>query len=123
MSLKRAMKTSRIDLAERRHLAPFARRRRRAARVGLATALRARASARRRTEPDSHGDHARPRATPPAERELNDAAPQRDLAVQRARAAGGPMDRASYACGCGYLFLAAVSTTVACPHCQATQAW
>ena len=118
------MKTSRIDLAERRHLAPFARRRRRAARVGLATALRARASARRRTEPHSHGHPTvPPRATPPAGRELSEAAPPCDLAVQRARAAGGPMDRAAYACECGYLFLAAVSTTVACPHCQATQAW
>jgi len=118
------MKTSLIDFAERRHLAPFSLRRRRAARGGFATALRSRASAQRRTAPHSHGHPtAPPRATPPAGRELSEAAPPCDLAVQRARAAGGPMDRASYACGCGYLFLAAVSTTVACPHCQATQAW
>ena len=118
------MKTSLIDFAERRHLAPFALRRRRPARGGFATVLRARASAQRRTEPHSHGHPARsPRTTPPAGRELGETTPPCDLAVQRARAAGGPMDRASYACDCGYLFLAAVSTTVACPHCQATQAW
>jgi hypothetical protein len=46
-----------------------------------------------------------------------------DLAVQRVRAAGGPIDEASYTCSCGYIFLAAVSTTVACPHCGTGQAW
>jgi predicted Zn-ribbon and HTH transcriptional regulator len=30
---------------------------------------------------------------------------------------------ASYVCGCGYVFSAAVSTTVTCPHCRADQAW
>jgi len=47
----------------------------------------------------------------------------RDIAVERVRAAGGPLDRASYTCECGYLFAAPVSTTVACPHCGASQAW
>jgi len=46
-----------------------------------------------------------------------------DPAVQRVREAGGPVDRASYVCQCGYLFSAAVSTTVACPHCGTDQAW
>jgi len=46
-----------------------------------------------------------------------------DPAVARARAAGGPVDHASYSCGCGYLFVAAVSTTVLCPHCGTGQAW
>jgi len=46
-----------------------------------------------------------------------------DLAVERVRSAGGPIDRASYVCECGYQFTAAVSTTVACPHCSAPQAW
>jgi hypothetical protein len=46
-----------------------------------------------------------------------------DLAVERVRSAGGPIDEASYACQCGYLFLAPVSTTVICPHCRAPQAW
>ncbi|MHB8233902.1 MAG: hypothetical protein ACYDHT_04540 [Solirubrobacteraceae bacterium] len=46
-----------------------------------------------------------------------------DLAVARVRSAGGPLDEASYACSCGLLFRAPVSTTVACPHCHAQQAW
>jgi rubrerythrin len=46
-----------------------------------------------------------------------------DTAVQRVREAGGPIDRASYSCHCGYLFEAKVSTTVSCPHCGAAQAW
>jgi hypothetical protein len=58
-------------------------------------------------------------------REAAHAAPARaaDLAVQRVRSAGGPLDEASYACACGYVFRAPVSTTVACPHCHASQAW
>jgi len=46
-----------------------------------------------------------------------------DPAVSRARLAGGPLDRASYACHCGYVFTAPVSTTVTCPHCGAGQPW
>ncbi|HWG08465.1 MAG TPA: hypothetical protein VN672_05610 [Solirubrobacteraceae bacterium] len=46
-----------------------------------------------------------------------------DSAAQRVRDAGGPTDKASYACQCGLIFLAPVSTTVACPHCHAQQAW
>jgi len=46
-----------------------------------------------------------------------------DLAVQRVREAGGPVDRACYSCECGYVFLAPVSTTVMCPNCEAGQAW
>jgi predicted Zn-ribbon and HTH transcriptional regulator len=46
-----------------------------------------------------------------------------DLAVERARSSGGPLDEASYVCACGFVFRAPVSTTVACPHCRATQAW
>jgi hypothetical protein len=45
------------------------------------------------------------------------------LIVQRARLAGGPVDHASYTCACGFVFAASVSTTVACPHCGAAQAW
>ena len=36
---------------------------------------------------------------------------------------GGPLDSATYTCGCGYLFSAAVSTSVECPHCGCGQAW
>jgi rubrerythrin len=34
-----------------------------------------------------------------------------------------PQDRATYACRCGYVFEAAVSTSVGCPHCGDAQAW
>ena len=44
-------------------------------------------------------------------------------AERRMRDAGGPDDRATYNCGCGFLFEAAVSTSVHCPHCQTVQAW
>ncbi|HTA11873.1 MAG TPA: hypothetical protein VK765_00530 [Solirubrobacteraceae bacterium] len=46
-----------------------------------------------------------------------------DPDVQRVREAGGPLDHASYACACGYVFDAAVSTSVGCPHCGCSQAW
>jgi hypothetical protein len=46
-----------------------------------------------------------------------------DRAVQRVRHAGGPVDQAFYSCQCGYVFVAHVSTTVKCPHCDAGQAW
>jgi hypothetical protein len=51
------------------------------------------------------------------------AGPEPDLAAARVREAGGPIDFASYACECGCLFTAAVSTSVNCPHCGAAQAW
>lgn len=42
----------------------------------------------------------------------------------RARRQGGPsQDQALYACGCGYVFAALVSTSVDCPACGDTQAW
>jgi hypothetical protein len=34
-----------------------------------------------------------------------------------------PQDQALYTCGCGFVFEAHVSTSVACPHCRAEQAW
>jgi hypothetical protein len=46
-----------------------------------------------------------------------------DFAVERVREAGGPIDRASYSCSCGYVFSAAVTTTVSCPNCGCGQAW
>jgi hypothetical protein len=42
---------------------------------------------------------------------------------RRLRQSGGPDDHATYACTCGYVFDAAVSTSVACPHCGTGQAW
>jgi hypothetical protein len=32
-------------------------------------------------------------------------------------------DQAVYACQCGFVFEAPVSTSVGCPHCGGTQAW
>ncbi len=46
-----------------------------------------------------------------------------DMDFERARLAGGPEDVAHYSCICGFVFEADVSTTVACPHCGAAQAW
>ncbi len=51
------------------------------------------------------------------------AAAAQDASVTRVRLAGGPIDNASYTCSCGFVFAASVSTTVACPHCGADQAW
>ena len=66
---------------------------------------------------------ARPSAPPPA-RPGPDPADDPALADERRlREAGGPDDRSLYRCGCGYIFEAAVTTDVACPHCGATQAW
>jgi hypothetical protein len=87
--------------------------------------LRERDSSRRRRE-----DHRPARApAPTGEAAAAEPAPGRraaggcDPAVDRVREAGGPMDTALYTCGCGYLFSAAVSTTVCCPHCGTDQAW
>jgi hypothetical protein len=44
-------------------------------------------------------------------------------AERRMRDAGGPDDRACYTCGCGFVFVAPVSTSVQCPHCDTGQAW
>jgi hypothetical protein len=44
-------------------------------------------------------------------------------AERRMRGAGGPDDRACYSCACGFVFLAPVSTSVRCPHCDGEQAW
>jgi hypothetical protein len=41
----------------------------------------------------------------------------------RRREAGGMQDEAVYACECGFVFHAAVSTSVGCPHCGGPQAW
>jgi len=83
---------------------------------------------RRRARASRH-----PRATPapakvdsaevPTIAELAAVVDSADPAVKRVRDAGGPLDEASYACQCGFLFRAPVSTTVACPHCRAPQAW
>jgi rubrerythrin len=69
------------------------------------------AGLRRRERPE----RAEPAPPPPAELDLSD--------ERRARESGGPEDRAMYTCSCGYVFESEVSTSVACPHCGAGQAW
>jgi hypothetical protein len=51
-------------------------------------------------------------------------APADSDAPSQERRHGGPTeDRALYTCECGYVFHAAVTTSVGCPHCARTQAW
>jgi hypothetical protein len=46
------------------------------------------------------------------------------MAPGRSKRHAGPLqDQAVYNCYCGYVFSAAVSTQVDCPHCGAGQAW
>ncbi len=47
----------------------------------------------------------------------------RPPAARSRRQGGALQDQALYSCGCGYVFNAAVSTSVGCPHCGDTQAW
>jgi len=76
-----------------------------------------------RTRPDRRST--RPRIRRRAARRIA-IAPAESMPVApqaRERDSGGPQDRAAYCCACGYVFEAAVSTTVGCPHCGGTQAW
>jgi hypothetical protein len=76
------------------------------------TESRRRSAGLRRRQPTKRAEP----APPPA--------PELDLSDERrARESGGPEDRAMYTCMCGYVFEAKVSTSVACPHCGAGQAW
>jgi hypothetical protein len=76
------------------------------------TEQRRRSAGLRRRQPVERTEPATP---PPPEPDLSD--------ERRARESGGPEDRAMYTCMCGYVFEAKVSTSVACPHCGAGQAW
>ncbi|HEX6025727.1 MAG TPA: hypothetical protein VFZ00_27290 [Solirubrobacter sp.] len=42
---------------------------------------------------------------------------------ERNKRANVSQDAATYACSCGYVFKAPVTTSVGCPHCGAPQAW
>ena len=68
-----------------------------------------------RTAPSARRLHVVPAPVPPP-------APMH-RAERRMRDAGGPDDRACYSCACGFVFVAPVSTSVRCPHCDAEQAW
>ena len=45
------------------------------------------------------------------------------LGRERHQRANVNQDAALYNCACGYIFKAAVSTEVGCPHCGSAQAW
>ena len=45
------------------------------------------------------------------------------LLVHSRRLEPATEDQAMYSCGCGFIFQAAVSTSVGCPHCGGSQAW
>jgi predicted RNA-binding Zn-ribbon protein involved in translation (DUF1610 family) len=49
--------------------------------------------------------------------------PARLTRDQRSREAAKPEDVGTYTCPCGFQWEAAVSTSVDCPHCGASQAW
>ena len=42
---------------------------------------------------------------------------------ERNKRANVSQDAALYSCACGYVFKAAVTTSVGCPHCGTAQAW
>jgi hypothetical protein len=42
---------------------------------------------------------------------------------ERNKRANVSQDAALYSCSCGYVFKAAVTTSVGCPHCGTDQAW
>jgi len=68
---------------------------------------------RPRTIPGRRGirrSGARSQATPTPGRERN-------------KRANVSQDAALYSCSCGYVFKAAVTTSVGCPHCGSAQAW
>ena len=44
-------------------------------------------------------------------------------ARERNQRANISQDAALYSCACGYVFTAAVTTSVGCPHCGTDQAW
>jgi hypothetical protein len=44
-------------------------------------------------------------------------------ARERNQRANVSQDAALYSCECGYVFKAAVTTSVGCPHCGVDQAW
>jgi len=98
-------------------------RNRSSSRRGTGTLLRRSPATRRderaRTDAAAEQSESEPEPAPRQRRAF-----ARDLADERRlRASGGPTDMAQYTCSCGYVFKAAVSTSVTCPHCGAGQAW
>jgi rubrerythrin len=48
---------------------------------------------------------------------------ERNPGEDRTQRANASQDAALYTCSCGYIFKAAVTTSVGCPHCGNDQAW
>jgi hypothetical protein len=65
----------------------------------------------------------RDRRPPPAPQPGLTVEPEPELQVSDQRDGDRPQDEATYRCGCGYVFTAAVSTSVDCPYCGDAQAW
>jgi hypothetical protein len=76
----------------------------------------------RLTRPPRRGTGHRPAPAVDPVQDLPSAADAR-FDERRHRAAGGPEDAATYSCGCGFVFRADVTASVACPHCGCDQAW
>ena len=69
---------------------------------------------------------ARPLTTPrrrSSGRRLGLKRPPASPARERNQRANVSEDAALYSCACGYVFKAAVTTSVGCPHCGSAQAW
>ena len=63
-------------------------------------------------------------AAPAAARRSDPPSPaRRRCARERNQRANVSQDAALYSCACGYVFKAAVTTSVGCPHCGTDQAW
>jgi hypothetical protein len=63
------------------------------------------------------------RRSAPAARNHPDAGVEAVATPHRRQELGPVHDQALYSCSCGFVFEAAVSTSVGCPHCGGTQAW
>jgi hypothetical protein len=71
--------------------------------------------------PDERTSPPDERTSPPGKRPLSETAAPAPVARRRREPA--TEDQAMYSCECGFIFQAAVSTSVGCPHCGGSQAW
>jgi hypothetical protein len=65
----------------------------------------------------------RPNPSPVDERRLSDSPAPADGGGAQRRREPATEDQAMYSCECGFIFQAAVSTSVGCPYCGGSQAW
>ncbi len=94
-----------------------------AAKLRLRSPRRDPLSALRRDRSGPADAHVRSRPAAEEEEAVADPLPSAGADEVRARAAGGPEDRALYECECGSHFMAPVSASVRCPRCGEPQAW